>query len=279
MFLAVCCRNSANPTGRSRWAWSACASPVAASFSLLSLTPLSVLLLAADDPAVESGRQALDEWWWRSYPWYDKAADAAQPIDVSEPWYMRLKFWDRIHWPNWQWPWSWPRFPTSLLEWAAWIGIALVLAALVYLIVRAYRMRSRDGEKRRVQSAGSDAAEDRRRVEALPSPSGARWPSDVLAEAARLYHEGNYRQAIIYLFGHELIELDKHHLIRLAKGKTNRQYVRELGRRQPLCSLVQETMVTFEDAFFGNYAIDRGRFESCWSRLDEFDAAVAEGAT
>ena len=36
-------------------------------------------------------------------------------------------------------------------------------------------------------------------------------------------------------------------------------------------------MVAFEDVFFGNYAIDRTRFESCWSRLDEFDALAAEG--
>ena len=67
------------------------------------------------DPAVEAGRDALDEWWWREYPWYDEAADGVRPIDVSEPWYMSLNFWDDWSWPDWASPsnWSWPGFPAT----------------------------------------------------------------------------------------------------------------------------------------------------------------------
>lgn len=231
-------------------------------------------------PAVEAGRRALNEWWWRSYPWYDKTADAARPIDVSEPWYAKLKFWDwfeGFQWPSWNWSW-----PGSLLEWVAWIGLALVLALLTYLLLRAYAARRRGGRKP-AAAFGADVAERLRRVEALPAGVGLA-PGDLLAEAARLYREGNYRQAIIYLFSHELIELDKHHLVRLAKGKTNRQYVRELDRApsadwsRPLRALVERTMIAFEDVFFGHYALDRARFESCWLRLGEFDALVAEAS-
>jgi hypothetical protein len=231
---------------------------------------------AAPDPAVESGREALDEWWWRSYPWYDEPSDSVRPIDVSEPWYMKLQFWDDWKWPDWQWTPRRFRWPTDALEWLAWIGVALLLALVIYLMVRTYRMRDQVKKKRKAAAGKSDADDDRRRVEALPA-GGLRWPADLLAEAARLYQEGDYRGAIIFLFSHQLIVLDKHHLIRLNKGKTNRQYVRELGRRPPLVRLVQDTMVAFEDVFFGNYAIDRARFESCWLRLDEFDALVAEG--
>lgn len=232
---------------------------------------------AAPDPAVESGREALDEWWWRSYPWYDKSSDSAQPIDVSEPWYMKLRFWDDWHWPNWQASPGRVRWPMTGLEWLAWAGLALLLALIIYLMVRAYRMRDRVNARQAAEAAGSNAEDDRRRVEALPT-GGLRWPADLLAEAARLYQEGDYRGAIIFLFSHQLIVLDKHHLIRLNKGKTNRQYVRELRRRPPLVRLVQNTMIAFEDVFFGNHEIDRRRFESCWLRLDEFDALVAEAA-
>ena len=38
-----------------------------------------------------------------------------------------------------------------------------------------------------------------------------------------------------------------------------------------------QTMVAFEDVFFGNYPLDRDRFEACWSQQERFDALVREG--
>ena len=40
--------------------------------------------------------------------------------------------------------------------------------------------------------------------------------------------------------------------------------------------LVEQTMVAFEDAFFGHHPLDQTRFESCWFRLGEFDILNAE---
>ena len=65
--------------------------------------------------------------------------------------------------------------------------------------------------------------------------------------------------------------------IRLTKGKTNRQYLREVGARISLRQLVEQTMIAFEDAFFGRHPLDQTRFESCWFRLGEFDKLNAEG--
>jgi len=69
-----------------------------------------------------------------------------------------------------------------------------------------------------------------------------------------------------------LIQLDKQQIIRLAIGKTNRQYLREVGPPSALGRLLEETMVAFEDVFFGNRRLERARFEACWSRLPEFEA-------
>ena len=55
-------------------------------------------------------------------------------------------------------------------------------------------------------------------------------PADYLDEAQRLYRNGDYAQAIIYLFSHQLLQLDRRHWLRLVKGKTNRQYLREVRR-------------------------------------------------
>ena len=239
-------------------------------YSLVSAC-MTLTASAEPDPSVTAGGKALDQWWWRSYPWYNSANDSVEPIDVSEPWYMK---WD---WPTWSG--TAPGLGNmSWLQWAAWIGIGLLLIVLLYLMFRVYRSRERRREKAQSAGAGSDAGEDRRRVEALPVGT-RRGRFDLLAEARRHYHKGNYKEAIIYLFGHQLLQLDKHNYIRLTKGKTNRQYIRELGQRMTLRRLVQETMVAFEDVFFGDHAIDRARFESCWSRLDEFDSLVTGGGS
>jgi hypothetical protein len=107
------------------------------------------------------------------------------------------------------------------------------------------------------------------RVEALPfhlrKPTG-----DFLSEARRLYEAGNYSEAVIYLYSHLLVQLDRHHVIRLTKGKTNRQYLREVRSRTLLREILDRTMVAFEDVFFGHHALTRERFEECWRRLDEF---------
>ena len=57
---------------------------------------------------------------------------------------------------------------------------------------------------------------------------------DLLAEARRHYQAGNYGAAIVYLFSFQLVQLDRRQIIQLAKGKTNRQYLREVGPRDPL---------------------------------------------
>ncbi|NLX98091.1 MAG: hypothetical protein GXY83_18165 [Rhodopirellula sp.] len=221
------------------------------------------------DPAraIESGRRSLDRWW--GYPWYDPAGDDLERIDVSQPWWFDW-------FPDWQ-GLSMGRWPNNLLEWLAWIVIAACLALLVWVLVRAYRSRGRNaGITNRRSATDEDAADQRRRIEALPLPSAGRQ-LDFLAEAERHYREGRYGTATAYLFSYQLIQLDRHRRLHLARGKTNRQYLRELGSGTALGGLLKQTMIAFEDAFFGHHEIDRIRFESCWSRLGEFESLAAEG--
>jgi hypothetical protein len=141
--------------------------------------------------------------------------------------------------------------------------IVAVLGVVVWLILSAREEESTTTETRQRRSSDVD------RVEALPFKV-RRPDSDLLAEARRHYEAGEYQEAIIYLFSYQLVEMDKHNQIRLAKGKTNRQYLREVGRRSPLAGVVGDTMVAFEDVFFGHYPLSQERFEQCWRRLDEF---------
>jgi len=226
--------------------------------------------VVTNDEAIRRGREALQEGWLTP-PWYDSDRDAIRRMTVREPW----DFWDKWNWPNWQSSsssrWSLPQM--SLLEWIAWTLITLLLATIAYFLIRAY-LRRDTSAVRASQAASQEVEEaDDARIEALPFQL-ARRASDFLSEAERCRQAGNFREAIIYLFSHQLVALDRHQCIRLTRGKTNRQYLRELGRRTELRSLLEQTMVTFEDVFFGDHTLDAAGFQRCWGRLDEFDSLV-----
>jgi hypothetical protein len=220
--------------------------------------------IPADDP-VAKGRAAFDD----SYPWYDAPQDGIRRIEVEptkQPW--------RFNWG------SGPRGPgIPDLRWLAYVALGalgLLLAWVLYALIRAYLHR----ETLRALDTGAKQSvllTDASRIEALPFPLKPEATSDLLSAARQSYEQGRYGEAIVYLFSHQLLELDKHQLIRLTRGKTNRQYLRELAQRRPLQGLLERTMVAFEDVYFGQHALDRQTFEACWTRLGEFDRLV--GAT
>ncbi len=225
------------------------------------------------EKAVESGREALSGK--TRYPWYDREKDDVRRIEVSPPKGEELE--------NRNSRWSANRKPKTattnnqsasfLAPVLQGIGLTLLVALLVtiaVLIARAALNQEANGE------AGGHVVEtshDVDRVENLPfqlkKPTG-----DFLSEAQRLYEAGQYSEAIIYLFSYQLVQLDKHHVIRLSKGKTNRQYLRELRHRPVLRGMLETTMIAFEDVFFGHHPLDRERFEACWQSLDAFGQEI-----
>jgi hypothetical protein len=212
----------------------------------------SIPAWAADDNEfVASGGEVLRQRL--QIPWYDAQSDALRPIAISTRWELDL---------------SWLAEPIYL---AVTIVVVALLLVLIWLIVRVLRER----QSQRVERTQADPLLVADRVEALPflreRPQG-----DLLGQARHHYQQGNYSEAIIYLFSYQLIELDRSTLIRLAKGKTNRQYLREAGRVRPLKSLLERTMITFEDVFFGRRSLDRVGFEACWNQLAEFENLVSQ---
>jgi hypothetical protein len=159
----------------------------------------------------------------------------------------------------------------AVLQWVGLTALVLLLGLLAYMIATAF-MKEELSESLAVRKI-VESRRDADRVEALPFHLRAA-AGNFLAEARRLYEAEQYSQAIVFLFSHELVELDKHHVIRLAKGKTNRQYVRETRQRPTLRSTLETTMIAFEDAFFGRKQLAREAFERCWQRLDEFQSEL-----
>lgn len=234
-------------------------------------------VLADPDEAVKSAREALSKG--NRLPWYDAENDDVRALRLPPAKDGQLdnrkSRWEaepanpkqtQQNAPTWQGPS--PGFWTALriLFWT--IALA-ILAFIVYLLVRAYLKRENAVVMASREFALDEAVDDAERIESLPF-TVARPRGDLLDEALAQYNAGNYRQAVIYLFSYLLIQLDKHHRIHLARGKTNRMYLRELRTHPELRNILERTMLAFEHVFFGNHPLSREDFESCWNQLDEF---------
>jgi len=246
----------------------------------LAIVTLLVWMIAAapaaaemtDQQAVDSAEKALGGSV--EFPWYDGSDDTLRRVDVQPPAPPpKPREWTpnpNPAQPNLGWLWR-------LFKWAFWGGLLAGLLLLLYLLLRSM-LRGVD-----VPPAGGDMTTDVKpaatieRIERLPFAI-KRPRSDLLASAQAAYQQGDFNEAIVYLFSYQLLQLDRHELIRLTKGKTNRQYLREMRRNRSVLELVQQTMVPFEDAFFGGRTLDRSRFESCWNRLDEFHQCMQQAS-
>jgi len=218
-----------------------------------------------DDPgkAIEGGRDALGSSW--SYPWYDRDKDALRRLEVEPP----------------KPPPAPPATGTApggsgignwLLMFFGWGLLAIVIVALVTLMVRMLLDRDAAGATGSTVARSPDRSQADR-VESLPFDI-KRPQSDLLGQAQDHRRRGEYGEAIIYLYSYLLVELDKAQVIHLARGKTNREYLRETRRAAPLDSILEPSMIAFEDVFFGHYELPAARFEACWSRLGEFQQAI-----
>jgi hypothetical protein len=232
--------------------------------ALVAESPISEAT-ASEATSVEQGREALGSQ--RRFPWYDGTNDDVRRVRVSVPW-KPIQPNTKPKAAGGAWNFSW-------LELLVWTAVLALLAALAYLLIRAYLNREDHAVSMPAAASQSPAIDDAKRIEALPFRVRS-GPLGLLDEARRHYELGDFRQAIVYLFSYQLIEMDKQQIIRLAKGKTNRQYLREVRRRPSLQSLVNQTMFAFEDVFFGDHSLDRARFESCWLRLNEFETLVTQ---
>lgn len=252
--------------------------------SLLLLVTLSVVPqttfaqapVGTDEQAIEAGRDALNGR--TSFPFYDAREDDVRRIDVKEDGKKKPEAGGgkyvsqpktttptRLRGPN----------LSGLGSFFQVLGLGLltlIIVGVIALLVKAFMQ----GEQAQTQGIKFvDTSHDVDKVEDLPfqlkKPTG-----DFLSEARRLYEAGKYSEAIVYLFSYQLVALDKRHVIHLSKGKTNRQYLRETRSREPLKQLLQRTMISFEDVFFGHHDLSRDRFEESWNRLDEFHSQLEQ---
>lgn len=223
--------------------------------------------------------------------WYDPEAGAVRPVYVEprlEDAANRQSRWipkpkgarpranptttTPTNTPNTGWNSLWANFP----QLAGWTVLGLAIVGLSILLVFAF-MRAEPGES---EAAGGDDGKrglvptkaEMEKLEHLPVEM-QRGAMDLLELADRLSAEERYGEAVIYLFGHRLLQLDRGHFIRLARGKTNWQYLRELSERPALHEHLHATVELFELSYFGRHTVTGEQF----ARLRESQGVFEQG--
>lgn len=259
-----------NPLVIAKVGWLSCA---AALLAALWSPGSTVADEVGDAEAVQAAKETLGGRG--RYPFYDRQKDDVRQLNVAPPKdsdsaNRKTKWAGKNAKANTTGPRSRLSILGPLLQVVGLTVLVVLIAVLAWLVAKAF-LKNETTET--VVSKVIETSRDVDRVEALPfqlrKPTG-----DFLSEARRLYEQGNFSEAVIYLYSHLLVQLDRHHVIRLAKGKTNRQYLRETRPRPALKEILDVTMIAFEDVFFGHHDLPRERFEQCWRRLDEFHAEL-----
>ena len=166
--------------------------------------------------------------------------------------------------------WGWITF------WMVLLGILLagLIAIVIWLLLK---VDPPSGFSSFTHDTDQDGVFGSDRVERLPFDVRTKV-GDFRAAAEQAYKSGDYRLAVIYLFSHVLLTLDRHKRVRLRKGKTNRQYLGEMKTNgaSSLSGYYERLMVSFESAFFGNYEVNSSQFEESWNALPEFQNRLSQ---
>ncbi|MFO0908480.1 MAG: DUF4129 domain-containing protein [Isosphaeraceae bacterium] len=214
------------------------------------------------------------------YPWYDSSSDRIVPI-LSQPdfgggrwksWGETLAEWlkpigNLFRWLNY---WSIPGI--GKLGDVVAVGLALLLLTTVLVVLVELLRRYRPNREEADSKQGTTRFAGAQRIEGLPA--GVRLDSvDPWSEAQRLRALGDYANAVIYLFAHQLVTLDRLRYLRLVPGRTGRQLVRTISDGS-LRASVEPTLRLFEIVYYGHRAPTSEAFEVVWSHAQAFESLV-----
>lgn len=230
----------------------ALAMPVA----LLQAQPVGPPTDGSTDPVAEAG-QALADGGFR---WYDEATDDLRPLRVLPSEEPRKR----------------SESASQATTWLAWVF--LIVLGLLLVGIPLYLAFNRAPPPTLESSVPRRLSIQADRIVALPVQLDPK-SDNLLEESQKHFRLGDYKQALIYLFSHQLLVLDQAHFIRLSRGKTNRQYLRELRRHRPdLASLLEPNILAFEQVYFGQHAIDQTRYQQCWEQFRQMEQRLPGGS-
>lgn len=184
---------------------------------------------------------------------------------------------------NWDWSFEWPEWIQNFFSWwgellatfglNGWIVLLVLLAVVFLIVIFVILARTEWG---RSLIARNDRATRRRKAvakEELPFElEAANLSVDGLWQhATRAKQQGDFRRALMFLYSYLLIELDANQMIRLSRGKTNRDYGRELTGILSVYPCFVATMDAFERVFFGRFQLESEQVEELFSQVGRLE--------
>jgi hypothetical protein len=237
-------------------------------FGALSVEAPEASIRSVPEPAAPLGdastpvKKALESG---KYPWYDPKSETVKPVWPPD-----------LNWlTDWLDRWFGKRRVPGIGRLGDLIAVGLAMLALaVFLMVlfelwKRYRPVNEGDAARQIEMGTSSRIED--------LPAGVRpETADPWAEAVARRARGDLAGAIICLFAHQLLTLDRLQQIRLVPGRTGRQYIRAIDDRE-LHSSVEPTLRLFEEVYYGHHIPSLEAFERVWALAESFEKRVAAG--
>lgn len=132
------------------------------------------------------------------------------------------------------------------------------------------------GGRRKVDQSLASDERLLERVQHLPQEL-QRENLDYRAEAERMMQSGDFEQAIVLLFAYQLLILDRSACLRLNRGKTNRQYLKETRFADPQASEWFASVIKlFESSYFGRRVIEASDFTRCWQENEMLERQLTQ---
>ena len=239
----------------------------------------------------------------RTTPWFDAEQRSLKPVDVvpqTDDSVHRDSRWlpkpDRVKAPSRQSSQASPTTtngPTgsvqsglfntgfTALNLLGWLTLAVIVlagvSAIFYVLSRTESKSAKMGKSRsRVVHRNTPDEQTLERMKHLPEEL-RRTDVNLRSEAERLMKASEYDQAIILLFAHQLLLLDRYGTLRLNRGKTNRKYVRETrATNNDAAKCLENTVASFERSYFGRHTITRTEFSDTWRLNEQLEAGLEQ---
>ncbi len=140
-------------------------------------------------------------------------------------------------------------------------GHTLFKIAAVFLFAFALFFIARNLSRNLVREAQL-AAEGNENDEVLSSKSAFK-------RAETLSMQGDYRNAIRYLYLSSLLVLDEQGLMRYDRSRTNREYLRSVSSKPELAKPLRDVIDVFDRVWYGFEGVDEQTYQSYVERVDE----------
>ena len=135
----------------------------------------------------------------------------------------------------------------------------IVTAVLVFLLALFFISR---GLSRSLVREAELAAEESQGDEMLTSKGAFK-------RAENLSGQGDYRNAIRYLYLSSLLVLDEQGVMRYDRSRTNREYLRSISSRPELAKPLRDVIEVFDRVWYGFEAIDENTYKSYVEHVEE----------